>query len=174
MTRLIQCNEASHSQAILAIFNDAIANSTALYDYQPRTQQTMANWFAAKRVGGFPVVGFENQAGVLMGFGSYGPFRPFPANKYSIEHSVYVHADFRGQGIGALLLEAVIQEAQQHNFHMMVGGIDSSNHASIALHQRFGFVHAGTIKEAGFKFGRWLDLAFYQKILATPDVPIDG
>ncbi len=56
----------------------------------------------------------------------------------------------------------------------MVGGIDASNAVSIRLHERLGFTHCGTIAQAGFKFGRWLDLAFYQKILATPAAPVDG
>lgn len=174
MMHLVHCEEQKHGRAILDIFNEAIANSTALYDYRPRTIESMVPWFATKRQNNFPVVGFENNDGMLLGFASYGTFRAFPAYKYSVEHSVYVHKDHRGQGLGGKLLEAIISEAQAHQVHLMVGGIDAANEASIALHRRFGFEHSGTVREAGFKFGRWLNLAFYQKILSTPDHPVDG
>jgi L-amino acid N-acyltransferase len=172
--RKIHCEEHKHSAAILDIFNDAIINSTALYDYKPRVIESMVPWFATKALNNFPVIGLETNDGQLAGFASYGTFRAFPAFKYSIEHSVYVHKDHRGKGLGALLLEALIEEAKTRDVHVMVGGIDSSNQASIALHEKFGFVHSGTVKQAGFKFGRWLDLAFYQKTLATPTHPVDG
>ena len=134
----------------------------------------MERWFAAKQQGNFPVIGAVDSQGELLGFASYGVFRGYPAYKYTIEHSLYVAAPHRGQGIGRLLLQRIIDEAQRQNFHLLVGGIDSTNAASIKLHKAFGFEHAGTIREAGFKFGRWLDLDFYQRILQTPLRPIDG
>ncbi len=170
---LVECTELRHAAAILAIFNEAIANSTALYDYRPRSPESMVAWFATKRAGGFPVIGIEDDAGTLLGFASYGTFRAWPAFKYSVEHSVYVHCDHRGQGLGRQLLQAIIDAAQARGVHVLVGGIDASNLGSIALHEQLGFLHAGTVREAGFKFGRWLDLAFYQRILATPADPHD-
>lgn len=170
---LVECTELRHAAAILAIFNEAIANSTALYDYRPRSPESMVGWFATKRAGGFPVIGIEDDAGTLLGFASYGTFRAWPAFKYSVEHSVYVHCDHRGQGLGRQLLQAIIDAAQARGVHVLVGGIDASNLGSIALHEQLGFLHAGTVREAGFKFGRWLDLAFYQRILATPADPHD-
>lgn len=172
--QLVSCTEERHAQAILDIFNDAIANSTALYEYHPRTLDTMKNWFAAKRAGGYPVLGYEDAAGVLLGFASYGAFRGYPANKYAVEHSVYVRGDQRGKGLGRALLAQVIAAAGQAGLHTIVGGIDADNRASIALHEQLGFVHAGTVRHAAFKFGRWLDLAFYQLILDTPNAPVDG
>jgi len=171
---IVSCTEARHAPAILAIFNDAIANSTALYEYHPRTMETMEKWFAAKRAGGYPVIGIEDEAGALLGFASYGAFRGYPANKYSVEHSVYVRGDQRGKGLGRLLLAELIALARQADLHVLVGGIDAANGASIALHEQLGFVHAGTVRHAAFKFGRWLDLAFYQLILETPAHPVDG
>ena len=171
---LIQCDPARHSDAILAILNDAIVNSTALYDYKPRTPEMMQAWFEAKAKGRFPVIGVESSDGELMGFASYGTFRAFPAYKYTVEHSVYVDARFRGQGLGRVLLQQVIEAARAQDYHVLVGGIDSTNRTSIALHEKAGFTHSGTIQQAGFKFGRWLDLAFYQFILNTPAQPEDG
>ena len=172
--RIVSCEPKRHSEQILAIFNDAIVNSTALYDYKPRTSQMMTTWFDAKAKGKFPVIGMEDDAGDLIGFASYGTFRAWPAYKYSIEHSVYVDARFRGQGIGQRLLHEIINAAQEQNYHLMVGIIDAANSVSIRLHEKLGFVHCGTIRHAGFKFGRWLDVVFYQLILATPSNPVDG
>jgi L-amino acid N-acyltransferase len=168
------CTYAAHAGAILDIFNEAIVNSTALYDYKPRARDSMPGWFKAKEAGGFPVIGAENSLGQLLGFATYGTFRAWPAYKYSVEHSVYVHKDHRGKGIGARLLQELIVAAQDRQYHVMVGGIDVTNSASITLHEKLGFVHAGTIRHAAFKFGTWRDLGFYQLLLATPAHPMDG
>jgi L-amino acid N-acyltransferase YncA len=171
---LVECSPERHAIPILEILNDAIVNTTALYDYEPRSRDSMTGWFAAKRAGEFPVIGLECDSGELLGFASYGPFRLWPAYKYSVEHSVYVNAKHRGKGVGQALLRAVIQRAVEQNYHVMVAGIDTTNAASVALHAKLGFEPAGVVKEVGFKFGRWLDLAFYQLILETPALPVDG
>ncbi len=170
----IDCTLERHGEAILAILNDAILTSSALYDYQPRTMDSMHGWFATKQANGFPVIGIEDAHGNLLGFASYGTFRAFPAYKYSVEHSIYVQRDQRGAGLGRQLLTRLIELAQQRGLHTLIGAIDATNAASIALHTQLGFTHAGTICQAGFKFGRWLDVAFYQRILATPSDPVDG
>jgi len=170
---IIPCT-ARHSEAIRAILNDAIIHSTAIYDYLPRTPEMMASWFEAKAKGNFPVIGVEDESGILLGFSSYGSFRAWPAYKYSIEHSVYVDARFRGQGLGRRLMLALIEAAKEQNYHMMIGGIDASNQASIGLHRSLGFTRCASIKQAGFKFGQWLDLEFYQLLLPTPAQPEDG
>ena len=72
------------------------------------------------------------------------------------------------------LLTALIERARQADVHVMVGCIDASNAGSIGLHQRLGFSHSGTFPQVGFKFGRWLDAAFYQLTLDTPSEPVDG
>src|ERR1700680_1228758 len=108
--RIIPCGR-SHAGAILAILNEAIENSTALYDYQPRTPAMMAAWLDPKKKPRYPVLGVVDQASQLLGFGSYGPFRAWPAYKYSVEHSLYVERSHRGQGIGRLLLAELIAAA---------------------------------------------------------------
>lgn len=172
--QFVSCTFDEHASAILEIFNDAIVHSTALYDYHPRPAESMVKWFEAKRAGNFPVIGAVDEAGELMGFASYGTFRPWAAYKYTVEHSLYVRKDFRGQGLGPKLLEKLIETAREQQVHVLVGGIDMSNEASIRLHEKFGFQHAGTIREAAFKFGRWLDLGFFQLTLDTPTSPVDG
>jgi len=106
-----------------------------------------------------------DEDGTLMGFGSYGPFRPHAAYQHTVEHSIYVDARFRGRGLGKELLNRLIERATQQGYHMMIGVIDAENAGSIALHAKAGFEPCGHIREAGFKFGRWLDLALYQLIL---------
>jgi L-amino acid N-acyltransferase len=171
---LVACNYESHSRAILDILNEAIVNSTALYDYRPRAPESMVNWFKSKNAANFPVIGAIDGQGALTGFASYGVFRAWPAYKYSVEHSVYVHKDHRGKGIGLALLQKLIAAAAQQQYHVLVGGIDVRNVASIRLHEKIGFVHTGTIKHAAYKFGTWLDLGFWQVILDSPTQPIDG
>ena len=169
----VNCTCESHAEEILEILNDAIVSSTALYDYKPRKLEGMVNWFNAKESGRFPIIGAV-ESDRLLGFASYGTFRPWPAYKYTVEHSVYVHKDHRGKGIGSALLQELIATAKRQQLHVMVGGIDVSNKGSIALHEKLGFLPAGVIKHAAFKFGRWLDLGFYQLILETPASPVDG
>jgi phosphinothricin acetyltransferase len=172
--RFVTCTQPEHAAAILDILNDAIVTSTALYDYRPRAPESMGLWFKAKQDGGFPVIGAVGDSNELLGFASYGTFRAWPAYKYSVEHSVYVHKNHRGSGIGKALMQKLIAVATDQQVHVLIGGIDVANAASIALHEKLGFTHAGTVKEAGFKFGRWLDLAFYQLVLPSPAEPRDG
>lgn len=172
--RVVPGDEAVHGAAILAIFNEAILHSTALYEYRPRTPQVLAGWFAARRQAGAPVLVAEEADGAVAGFASWGPFRSFPAFKYTVEHSVYVQRDRRGRGVGKALLAALLEQAQLQGVHVMVGAVDAANGASVALHERMGFEHAGRLHAVGFKFGRWLDLDFFQRVLAGPAEPVDG
>jgi phosphinothricin acetyltransferase len=168
------CCTPEHLPVIREILNDAILNTTALYEYAPRTDAMMRDWFADRERAGIPILGIEWEPGVLAGFATWGPFRPRAAYKYSIEHSVYVDERFRGEGIGRQLLQALIAAAKKRDIHMIIAGIDATNVASVALHSSLGFRCCGTVREAGFKFGRWLDLEFWQLILPTPANPTDG
>ncbi|MGH8217915.1 MAG: GNAT family N-acetyltransferase [Steroidobacteraceae bacterium] len=172
--KLISCSLAHHATAILAILNHAILDSTALYEYRPLPPESMGPWFRAKTEASFPVLGMESDSGELLGFATYGTFRARPAYKYSIEHSVYVTAGHQGRGIGSTLMRELIRTAIVQDRHVMIGGIDAGNAGSIAFHRKLGFEHAGTIRQAGYKFGRWLDLAFYQLILPAPATPVEG
>ena len=174
MLHIRPCIENQHSAAILEIFNESIANATALYEYEPRTPEFMAQWFAEKHERHFPVLGAFDEVGNLLGFATYGVFRSKPAYKYTIEHSIYIHHAHRGKGVGRQLLEPLIEHAKAQDYHCMIGAIDGANSASIHLHEQFGFTYAGTIRQAGFKFGEWLDLVFYQLLLSTPAHPVDG
>jgi phosphinothricin acetyltransferase len=156
--------------AILAIYNDAILTTTAVYDYQPHTLAMRQAWYDAKVAGGWPLF-VADDAGAVVGFSSLGPFRAWAAYKYTVENSVYVAADRRGQGIGKLLLPPLIDAARRMEMHAIIAGIDATNVASYRLHQSFGFVEVAHFREVGYKFGRWLDLKFLELLLATPHKP---
>lgn len=157
---------------ILEIYNDAIINSTAVYTYSPSTLQDRSSWFKQKMEDGFPVLVLEENNKVI-GFATFGPFRPWPAYKYSIEHSVYVHKDYREKGIGTKLLKEIIGIANKENYATLIAGIDATNEQSIKTHERLGFTYSGTIQKVGFKFDRWLDLSFYQLELNGPETPTE-
>ena len=162
-TSVLRCNE-KHLHATQDIFNEAILHTTALYEESPRSKAMIAEWFAEKKQIAIPVFGVEQQ-GILVGFATWGSFRPYPAYSKTAEHSVYIASEYQRRGFGRLLLETIIREATAHQLHLLVAGIDSTNEASIALHRHVGFTHAGTIQEAGYKFKRWLDLDFWQRVL---------
>lgn len=158
---------------ILEIYNDAILNTTAIYTYNVQTLEERTLWFNKKNEDGIPVLVFEDNNKVI-GFATFGPFRAWPAYKYTIEHSVYVHTGYKHRGIGTALVKEIIRIAEERKFATLVAGIDAFNQTSLKMHEKLGFEYSGTIKNAGFKFGKWLDLAFYQLNLSGPENPIDG
>lgn len=166
---------ASHADlpAILAIYNEVIANTTAAYVYEPHTLDMRTKWFNDLKAGGWPVIVSDND-GTIMGFGCIGVFRSKPGYKYTGEHTVYVHADHRGKGVGHALLSALIEEAKLLELRTLIGGIDSANSASIAFHASFGFTECARMKDVAYKFGRWLDLVFMQLVLPGPRKPKEG
>ena len=171
---VVECSYDRHGERVLEIFNHVILTSTALYDYAPRDLKQIEAWFSNKSVGRWPVIGIESSQGDLLAFGSYGPFRNFPAYKYTVEHSVYVAEPFRGKGLGRSILQLLIEQAQRDQYHALIGAIDASNQPSCRLHEKLGFELVGTLPQVGFKFGNWLDLALYQLTLNSPESPRDG
>jgi len=148
----------------LDIYNEIIANSTAIFQYEPQTIEMRKVWFAEKQEKNFPVfVAEENN--VIVGFSTFGAFRNWQAYKYSVESSVYVKSDCRRKGIGKLLMQPLIDTAKEMKLHTIIAGIVADNEASIALHKQFGFIEVAYFKQVGFKFNKWLDLTFMQLML---------
>ena len=153
--------------AIRDIYNDAVLNTTAIWNEQPVDLGNRQAWFSARHAQGYPIlVSIEN--GEVTGYASFGDWRPFDGFCHTVEHSVYIRADQRGKGLGPQLLTALIERAKACDKHVMVAAIESGNAASIGLHQRLGFAITGQMPQVGRKFGRWLDLTFMQLIL-TPE-----
>lgn len=165
--KLTDCDFDQHGNAVMEIFNEAILNTTALYEYKPRDQQTIERWFSDKQQQNFPIIGAVDALGNVLGFATYGRFRPYPAFDTTVEHSIYLHPHYQGKGLGKSLLSALIEHASKQQFHCMIGAIDADNAASIRLHQHMGFDETGRLLQVGYKFNRWLDLVFYQKSIGV-------
>jgi phosphinothricin acetyltransferase len=159
---------AADFEQVLAIYNEVIRNSTAVYSDAEFDESNGRIWFDSKLSSGFPFVVARDAAGVS-GFGAFGAFRAWPCYRHSVEHSLHVRADCRGQGIGRALLQELMARASAMGKHVMVAGIDTENQASIGLHRSLGFNRVGHFHEVGFKFGRWLDLEFMQIIIPSAD-----
>jgi len=152
--------------AILDIYNDVIINTTAVYSEKPHTLQIRTNWFSDRINNNFPVF-VADADGRVAGFSSFGHFRAWPCYRYTVEVSVYVDTLFRGRGISKLLLRALIERAMEMNIHAVIAGISADNQVSINLHRAFGFEEVANFKEVGYKFGRWLDLKFFELMLSN-------
>ena len=146
---------------ILDIYNEVIRTSTAVYTEIELTAERGAAWFDAKRSAGFPLIVAKDASGIT-GFGTFGEFRAPPCYRHSVEHSVHVRRDRRGEGIGRRLVIELMNLAAAMHKHVMIAGIDADNAVSIKLHESLGFINVGHFHEVGFKFGRWLDLVFLE------------
>ena len=142
--------------AILAIYNDAVMKTTAIWNEAPSDLESRHLWLAARRKAGFPVLVADEDG--VQGYGSFGEFRPF-------EHSVYVLDEAQGKGLGRMLLAALVEEARRMGKRVMIGAIDASNWASLALHENMGFEETGRLPGVGEKFGKRLDLVLVQLTL---------
>lgn len=158
---------------ILRIYNQAIEKTTAVFEYRPHTLEMRREWFKAKQAASLPVL-VALESGAVLGFASYGPFRAWPAYKYSVELSVYVDESARGRGIGSVLVRSILESARKQDLHVVMAGITADNAVSLRLHEKLGFVEVAHVREVGYKFGRWLDLKLLQIVLEGPRQPTDS
>jgi L-amino acid N-acyltransferase len=150
---------------LLGIYNDVITTSTAVYSSVTVTLDDRRDWWRARVQMGYPVLTAVEDSGVL-GFATFGDFRTWPGYRFTVEHTVHVRADCRGRGIGQSLVAALFPRAAALGKHVMVAGVDAANAASIRFHERLGFEQVGHLREVGFKFDRWLDLVFLQRLVS--------
>ena len=159
--------------AITAIFNEAVVNSNAIWTEKQDSDAERLTWMQARLALGYPVL-VAADGPVVLGYGTFGDFRAFPGYRYSVEHSVYIHADHRGRGLGRVIVDELVAAATALGKHVMIAGIDGGNPASLRLHAQAGFGAVARMPEVGRKFGRWLELVFMQRMLdaagaARPD-----
>lgn len=154
--------------AVMEIYNDAVANTTAIWNDTMVDLDNRLEWLRNRRERGFPVIVAELD-GKVVGYASYGDWRAFDGYRHTAEHSIYVHKDARGKGVGRQLLANLIDRARSAGIHVLIAGIEAENAASIRLHEGFGFRVVGRFKEVGTKFGRWLDLTCMELCLQRPD-----
>ncbi len=151
--------------AILEIYNDAVLNSTAIWIETPADLENRRAWLAARTAAGFPVLVADSSGSGVIGYGSFGEFRAFEGFRHTVEHSVYVTEEAQGRGVGKMLLRALIAEARGMGKRVMVGAIDATNYASLALHEHMGFEETGRMPGVGEKFGKRLDMVLVQLTL---------
>jgi len=163
MTTIRPATEAD-LPAILAIYNDAVVNTAAIWNDDIVDLDNRIAWFRTRTGQGFPVL-VAVEGDCVLGYASYGDFRAFQGYRLTVENSIYVAGDARGKGAGSALLAALVDAARAQGKHMMVAGIEAGNDVSLRLHAKQGFIETARMPELGFKFGRYLDLVFLQKTL---------
>lgn len=161
---LIRHAEEADLPGILAIYNDAVANTTAIWNETESDLEGRRLWWRERTSRGLPVlVAVSGER--IAGYATFGDFRPHEGYRFTVENSIYVRADLRGRGIAASMMAPLIETAGKLGMHVMVAGIEAGNLASIRLHERFGFREVARMPEVGIKFGRWLDLVLMQRML---------
>jgi L-amino acid N-acyltransferase YncA len=150
---------------VLGIYNDVIATTTAVYRDDPATLEDRREWWQVRTLEGYPVLVALDGDGTVLGFATFGDFRPWPGYRFTVEHTVHVRADRRGTGVGQALMHPLLDRARALGKHVMMAGVDAANAGSIRFHERLGFERVGHLHEVGFKFDRWLDLLFLQRVL---------
>lgn len=156
--------ERHDADAIRSIYNVEVAESTVTFDLVPRTLDEQVEWID-DHSGGHPAVVALDGAETVVGFGSLSPYRDRPAYRPTVEDSVYIRRDARGEGVGRVLLDELVRLGVAHGFHSMIGRIVGGHEASIALHRACGFEIVGTEREVGRKLGQWLDVVLMQRML---------
>ena len=149
-------------EELLAIYNYEVENGVATLDLRPKTLAEWRSWYNAHNVENHPLLVAEEN-GRVAGYASLSAYREKEAYQSTVELSIYVHADFRRQGVATMLMEAILAEARaDKRTHTVVSVITSGNAASEKLHKKFGFEYCGCIKEVGMKFDRYQDIDNYR------------
>jgi phosphinothricin acetyltransferase len=166
----IRAASARDAAAIAEIYRPYVAESYVSFETEPPGTAEIARRMAA---GGalYPWLAAEDDAGRLLGYAYASPFRPRAAYRFAVETTVYVRAGAHGRGIGAALYEPLIETLEQQGFTQAIGAISLPNRASVRLHERLGFRHAGTYAQVGWKLGRWHDVGLWQRSLALAAEP---
>jgi L-amino acid N-acyltransferase YncA len=156
--------ELTDAAQVAEIYNYYIETSIATFELEPIDAAEMEKRIAEKLAGNYPFY-IAEENGELAGYAHGAQFKPRAAYKNSIEVSVYVKNGHHGKGIATLLYEALFVELARRGFHTAIGGISLPNEASVKLHEKFGMVQVAHFKEVGFKFGKWIDTGYWQKLL---------
>ncbi|MEM1286439.1 MAG: N-acetyltransferase family protein [Pseudomonadota bacterium] len=163
-TPFIRSANEADMPAVLAIHNSAVAETAAIWTETQVDLEDRLAWWKGQIANDLPVY-VADVDGVCAGFATYGPYRPKEGYRFTQAVSIYIDTNYRRRGLAKALLEALEAHARTKDVHVLIGGIEAGNAASIALHAKLGFVETGRLPQVGWKFDRWLDLVLMQKIL---------
>ena len=164
-TMTIRKAERKDIEALLYIYNHEVVKGVSTLDINPRTIEQWTEWFECHNIKNHPLIVCEDE-GVITGYASLSSYRAKEAYASTVELSIYVHPEYRGKGVGSVLMGEIIAMAKaDETVHTVVSVITSGNAASERLHNKFGFIFSGIIKEVGVKFGKYLDISNYYLIV---------
>lgn len=162
---IIRKAERTDIAELLEIYNYEVLNGVSTLDINPRTTEQWTDWFENHNIKNHPLIVSEEN-GAVTGYASLSSYRAKEAYASTVELSIYIHPEHRGKGVGTALMSEIITMAKEDpTVHTVVSVITSGNAASERLHDKFGFIFSGKIKEAGVKFGRYLDISNYYLIV---------
>lgn len=150
---------------ILEIYNDAVLRTTASAEYEPRALETEYAWFDEHARDGYAIFVATNENGTVVGWSSLNRYKERYGYRFSVENSIYVHPQWRGQGVGKLLMPPLIDAAREMGMHAILAGVSGDNEASLKLHAQFGFERVAQFREVVYKFGMWLDVVYLELIV---------
>lgn len=154
--------------AIQEIYNDAVRRTIASADYDPQPLKARLIWFQEHEREGYPVFVAEQADETIVGWSSLSKYRERIGYRFTAEDSIYIAERLRGQGIGKLLMQPVVDAAEQMGLHAVLAVIAGHNEPSLRLHTSFGFEQVGLLKQVIFKFGEWIDVAILEKMIDPP------
>ncbi|MBC9945009.1 N-acetyltransferase family protein [Leucobacter sp. cx-328] len=164
-------------EPITEIYNDAVINSTAIWNDQTVSTEDRRAWCEARQAAGFPVIVAVDETAAagsgVIAYATFGDWRAWDGYKHTVEHSIYVRSDQQRGGLGMQLMTELIARARAAEKHAMIASIESGNKGSIRLHEKLGFTTIGIFPEVGTKFGRWLDLTCMQLTLQSAASPAE-
>jgi phosphinothricin acetyltransferase len=165
----MQVRDATPADAVVInmLYNNTVTSTTVAWTEAHEPLEVRQAWLERQLQANYPVLVAEID-GAVVGFASYGDFRDsskWPGYRFTVEHSIHIHPDHQGHGVGSALLVELFARAVSGGKHVMIGAVDSSNVGSLRFHEQHGFVEVARMPETGFKFGRWLDLVLVQRIL---------
>ncbi|WP_412563874.1 N-acetyltransferase family protein [Thalassobius sp. MITS945101] len=155
---------AEDAEAIAAIWNQIIRDTTVTFTTSEKTSASIAADIAARQAAGRGFLVAEHQ-GTVLGMACYGPFRAGPGYRMTMEHTIYLSEAAKGQGLGRQLLQALERHARTAGHHVLIGAVSGENAAGISFHKALGYAEVGRLPDAGHKFGRFLDMVLLQKTL---------
>lgn len=151
--------------AFVAIYNEAMHNSTVTWDERETTVEARLEWLRQRRAMELPVLAAVDAGGTVLGYSSLSPFRPWTGYRFTAEHGIYLAVEARGLGLGSRLMVAMLDRARARGLHCIVACMDSTSERSLRLHAAHGFQRVAFIPQCGFKFGTWRDLVIMQRLL---------